>query len=130
LASVEEFIEDWLISLVATGGVLVTISLMILTILYTSTTIARWQAVLIGAVVLTASGFLMVSVFYALDAHGTLILIVGATDDERRQQLSERARVRARRAELCFKASLILLLTAIVLTVILPNLPTSTSLLV
>jgi len=126
LASVEEFIKDWLTSLVATGGVLITISLMILTILYTSTTIVRWQAVLIGTVVLVASIFLILSAFFALDAHGTLIVQIRETDNENRQKLSEMARIRARRAELCFKASLILLLMAIVLIVVLPNLPIST----
>jgi len=126
LANAEEFIKDWLTSLVATGGVLITISLMILTILYTSTTIVRWQSVLIGAIVLGASIFLMISVFYALNAHGTLILQVKETDGERKRQLSEITRIDARKAELFFKTSLILLLVGIVLIVVLPNLPINT----
>lgn len=125
MTSYEEFIKDWLTSLVETDGILMTISLMILTILYTSGAVAHWQATLIGSVVLVASILLMLSAFFALDAHGTLILQVKETNAERRQVLSEKTRSRAKKARQLFKASLMLLLTAIILVVVLPNLPTT-----
>ncbi len=123
MASAEEFIKDWLTSLVETDGILITISLMILTILYTSATVTRWHTILVGAVVLTAAILLMLSAFYALDAHGTLILEVKATEAEKKRELSEKTRVRAKKARQFFKASLILLLIAIILVIVLPNLP-------
>jgi hypothetical protein len=95
---------------------------MILTILNTSTAMVRWQAGLIGALVLVASIPMMISAFYALDALGTLILHVKTEDSETKRQLSEAVRSRARKAELSFRASLILLLAAIILIVMLPNL--------
>jgi len=122
LVTFEELVKDWLTSLVATDGILLTISLMILTILYTATIMARWQTILIGAIVFVASILLIVSAFYAMDAHGTLILEVKTTNAKEKEHLSEKTRTRARIAELSFKASLIFLLIAIVLVVVLPNL--------
>jgi len=119
--NVEEYIRNWLTTLVQTDGILITISLAFLTILYTSTAMAAWIRVTIGIVVLLSSVLLMVSTFSALDSHGSLILQVQIVEKEKKDAATERVRKRARRAELAFKAGLVGLVIAILLIVVLPN---------
>jgi uncharacterized protein YacL len=99
---VKEYIREWLTTLVATDGILITISLMVLTILYTSPAFQLWQSILVGSVVLIASIHLMYSAFNALDAHGTLILMLKTPDEERKKYLNQKMRNRADKADVYF----------------------------
>jgi hypothetical protein len=121
LSIVDEFKKDWLSTLLMTDGILITISLMILTILYTtSLQLTRLQLIIVGSFVAIASFSFMLSTIWALDAHGALIIAI--SKEEKNEEAYERVRVTARRAELAFKAGILLIFVAILLLLTIPNL--------
>jgi len=104
LSIVDEFKKDWLSTLLMTDGILITISLMILTILYTtSLQLTRLQLIIVGSFVMVASFLFTLSTIWALDAHGALIIAI--SKKEKSEEANERVRITARRAELAMSSS-------------------------
>ena len=122
----DQFKKDWIISLVSTSGIMLTICLMVLTIIYTSSTasILKWQKLLIALSISGASILLVLCARESLNALGTLIL----ASTHREKQESEEAKTaerltakRARQAQRYFKIGLVFLIAAIVLSAIFLN---------
>jgi len=117
----EQFEKDWITTLASTSGIMLTISLMILTILYTASSVSihGWQKFLIAASIVVASIFLVSCVTQSLNALGTL---VNASAHREKGDIAEAERVeditakRARGAEWSFRMGLWSLITAIVLS--------------
>jgi len=120
LSRADEFKKEWLVTLASTNGILITISLAILTLLYT-TLLIRWQLILIGLLVAGSSFSLMLSTIWVLDALGALIIAVSTEErnEEKIRKRHEWVRVVAKRAYLTFKLGIILIFIAIVLYIIL-----------
>ena len=126
ISNTEQFKKDWITTLVSTSGVMLTLSLMILTILYTATSISiyEWKKMLITAPIVVASFFLALSIVHSLRTLGTLI---NTSAHQEKENMEEAGRVgnktaeKAIKAEQSFKRGLWCLIIAITLCFIFFN---------
>lgn len=121
----ETYIRDWFTILASTSGILITVCLMVLAILYAATTIQRWQMIAVGSLVGASSFCLMLVAFWSLDALGVLIITTVRTEKTEGQAgqqgesgetgTDNRMRTIALRAKITFKIAMGLLIAAILL---------------
>lgn len=121
----ESYIRDWLTMLASTSGILITVCLMVLAVLYAATTIQRWQLIAVGILVGASSICLLLVVFLSLNALGALIITAKRAGRTERQagheaigkttEPDDGARTIALRAKRTFQVAVGLLIAAILL---------------
>lgn len=120
ILNTEQFKKDWITTLVSTSGIMLTLSLMILTILYTATSISiyGWQKMFISASIAVASLFFMFCAERSLNALGTLVITVShqkMNNAKKAEESDKKAAEWARKAQWHFKRGLWFLIAAIFL---------------
>jgi hypothetical protein len=120
-SQIDQLKKDWIVLLASTSGIMLTISLMVLTIVYTtpSDQIPLWQRAIISLFILLASVFLMLCAHLSLRALGALIGAVGYDENEKTKD-ADRAHTlsqnKAKRAQAYFRIGIGLLVISVFLT--------------
>jgi hypothetical protein len=74
--------KDWIVMLTSTGGIILTLSLAVLAIVFTAdpNPLLDWQKIIVSLAILTASFFLVICTSKALNALGALIMVASLKD--------------------------------------------------
>lgn len=126
----EQFKKDWITTLASTSGIMLTICLMVLAILYTGGSSAGWQRALAVTPIVGASLCFIIAALGSLNALGTLILASthrAERETEKMKTAENLTATRAKKAQGFFKAGLWFLVVAICFSFLLLNWPVITS---